>query len=94
MMLWFLLEFQCCYFPDSSSVSILIRYSFVSYTCISFPSMTDRQTSVCIFETLAFLKAIVKISGVTESKPIQIKGNMMLVSLSICRKLICSTVNI
>ena len=36
----------------------------------NFVSFYERPTSVCIFETLASRKAMVKISGVTESKPI------------------------
>ena len=46
-----------------------------------FVSFYERQTSECIFEILVSRKALVKIPGVTESKPI-LKRTLF---LSICR---------
>ena len=86
MKLSFVLDFQCCYFPNLSCISILIRFSFVSLY-VNTVSFYERWTSVCIFETLVSLKGLAK--GIKASS----KGNMMLVNLSICRKLICSTTN-
>ena len=64
------MKLLCSRFSVLMFISRMFQFRFIYANLVSF---YERQTSVCIFETLVSRKALVKISGVMESKPI-LKG--------------------
>ena len=80
-------RFQCWWFSGLSLISILIRFSFVSYTWMAFLVM--KAWPVCVSVTQGIDQNF-WCYGIKANT----KGNTITINMSMCRKPFCSAVNL
>ena len=84
---FFCSRFQCCWFSGLSLISIPVRFSFVSYTWMSFLVMNAWPVCVSVTQSIGQNFWCYGIKANT-------KGNTITINMSMCRKPFCSAVNL